>query len=84
MNKYTDDTRVTINAPVSEAFKRILTPEAIAFVTTLADEFEEQRQTILKNRKQVQANIDNGIFPDFPEETRQIRESNWRVAPHTG
>lgn len=81
METYSTNSSTAINAPVSESFKQILTPKAIAFVAALAEQFESQRQTILKHRKQAQARIDNGNFPDFPEETRKIREADWLASP---
>ena len=72
---------VNIKAPVNDSFKTILTPEALSFIASLAREFEDRRRSILERRKQVQAGIDRGKFPDFPEETRDIREGDWKAAP---
>jgi malate synthase len=72
---------IEITAPVPEPFREILTPDAVSFVAELAREFEDRRKTILENRKAVQAEIDGGNFPGFPEETREIRESEWTAAP---
>jgi malate synthase len=70
-----------IKAPVTDSFKTILTPEALYFIASLAREFEDRRRGLLERRKQVQADIDRGMFPDFPEETRDIREGDWKAAP---
>ena len=72
---------IEIKAPVTEAFREILTPEALDFVATLGREFEDRRQSILARRKKVQAEIDSGNFPGFPEETREVRDSDWKAAP---
>ena len=81
MERLTRDPGIEIKAPVTEPFKEILTPEALLFVADLAREFDGRRQQILEDRKKVQAEIDNGNFPGFPEETREIRESEWTAAP---
>ncbi len=81
MESYSQDSGIEIKAPVPEPFKNILTPEALSFIAALAREFEAPRQRILENRKKVQAEIDSGRFPDFFEETRTIRESDWKAAP---
>jgi malate synthase len=72
---------IEVYGPVSEAFRRILTPEAIRFVGVLASEFEPRRKELLERRKAVQRAIDSGKFPDFLPETRHIRDGDWKVAP---
>jgi len=81
MEPYSKDPGVEIKAPLPEPFKNILTSEALSFIAALAREFEERRQHILEERKKVQAEIDQGNFPDFSEKTRSVRESDWRAAP---
>ena len=71
---------VDVKAPVTQAFREILTADALGFVATLAREFEDRRQQVLQLRQRRQAEIDNGKFPDFLEETRHIRESDWKAA----
>ncbi|RMI27410.1 MAG: malate synthase A [Calditrichaeota bacterium] len=73
---------VEINAPVSEAFSRILTPEAMAFVVKLHRQFNPRRQELLQKRVERQQEIDAGKLPDFLPETAEIREDpTWKVAP---
>ena len=80
--KPTDSTQ--IKGDTGGEFAQILTPEAISFVTLLSERFEGRRQELLKKRKLRQEEINAGRFPDFLEETRSIRESDWTVAsiPH--
>lgn len=75
------DNGIEVKAPVTDAFREILTPDALRFVAALARKFEDRRQGVLSLRKQRQAEIDMGRFPDFLEETRNIREGNWKAAP---
>jgi malate synthase len=60
-------------------WREVLTPEAIAFVNGLADRFSEERNSLLARRAALQREFDAGALPDFPAETRSIRESDWRV-----
>jgi malate synthase len=57
----------------------VLTPEATAFVDGLADRFSEERLALLTRRAALQRQFDAGALPEFPAETRAIRESEWRV-----
>jgi malate synthase len=59
----------------------ILTSEATAFLTKLADHFESRRRELLARRRDVQRRIDGGEMPDFLAETAHIRRADWRVAP---
>src|SRR5579872_6773377 len=72
---------VEITGPVSPAFAEILTPDALAFVATLAREFEGRREKLLHARAERQARIDAGQLPDFLPETAAIRSSEWTIAP---
>ncbi|AOY60426.1 MULTISPECIES: malate synthase A [Desulfococcus] len=81
MNSRNPSNGIRITAPVPPEFDRILTPEALAFVAALAREFDETRRALLERRRKVQAEIDAGNLPDFPPETRSVREGGWRIAP---
>jgi malate synthase len=65
---------------LSELEHAVLTPEARAFLSKLANRFEGRRQELLARRKVVQEEINGGKFPDFLPETAKIRESEWKVA----
>ena len=70
---------IRVSGPVPEYFSRVLSPAALKFVAALAREFEARRTSLLDRRKAVQAEIDAGKLPGFLPETREIRESEWRV-----
>ena len=72
---------VEVFGPVSEAFGRILTPEALTFVGDLSRQFENRRIELLARRQAVQAAIDEGKLPDFLPETKNIRDADWKIAP---
>jgi len=59
----------------------ILGPEAHAFLSKLAGQFEGRRQELLARRRAVQQKLDAGWKPDFLPETADVRERKWRVAP---
>merc|ERR1719189_990245 len=60
-----------------EGFNEILTPEAITFLAALHRTFDHRRKALLAKRVQRQKDLDNGIFPNFLDETLHIRESDW-------
>ena len=62
-------------------YERILSPEAIAFTVALERKFRDARKRLLARRSELQARLDAGWKPDFLEETREVRESDWTVAP---
>lgn len=68
-------------APVTGRYAEILTPEAVAFVAGLQRAFDARRRELLDARVQRQTALDAGQRPDFLPETREIRESEWTVAP---
>src|SRR4029079_18478304 len=71
----------TTTALRTDVEMQILTPEASAFLSKLAREFEARRQQLLARRRARQQQIDAGQFPDFLPETAHIRQSEWTVAP---
>ena len=73
--------RMQVLADPDEGFANILTPEALAFITRLHDQFAGRRHDRLDARMQRRAAIDNGRDLRFLDETRGIREdASWRVA----
>jgi len=62
------------------AWREILTPGAIAFVNGLAEIFSGERDSLLAARIARQRRFDAGELPDFPAESRDLREADWRVA----
>jgi malate synthase len=61
--------------------REVLTPEAVTFLARLARAFEGRRREVLARRVAHQAAIDAGATLDFLPETREIRASDWTVAP---
>lgn len=61
--------------------ERVLTPDALDFLGRLAREFEPRRQEILAARLDRAARVAAGERLDFLEETAEVRNSDWSVAP---
>lgn len=72
---------VEITGEITPQFEEILTPDALAFVAKLQRAFNGRREELLARRQERQAQLDNGVMPDFLPETKEIRESDWTVAP---
>ena len=67
---------VTASAPGQDA---LLTPAALELLASLHRLIEPQRQARLAARIERQAFFDAGGLPDFREDTRGIREGEWKV-----
>lgn len=69
------------NGRVENHYPEILTEDAMAFLTALQQRFDTERLDLLKRRQHQQVVFDTGKFPEFPVETKRIRESDWKAAP---
>jgi len=72
---------VSISAPITAEFARILTPEALTFFAKLQRAFNPRRQELLAKRAARQKTFDAGKLPDFLPETAKVRGSEWTIAP---
>ncbi len=72
---------VSITGPMAARYDEVLTDEALAFVADLHRSFNQRRKELLALRDVRQARFDAGELPDFLEDTRHIREGDWRVTP---
>jgi malate synthase len=57
----------------------VLTPDALELAAELEREFGARREELLRARAERQERIRAGELPDFLEETRDVREGEWRV-----
>ena len=74
------DNLLNFSEETTERYPEILTDEAMTFLSLLHEKFNDQRLSLLENRKKQQTLFDAGALPTFPAETKNIRESNWRAA----
>ena len=73
--------RIEILGENEYRFDEMLTPDALAFVTRLHDQFAHRRQERLHDRMNRRVNVENGRDFRFLPETASIREdTEWRVA----
>ncbi len=68
---------VTASAPGQD---EILSGAALEFLGKLTARFTPERDRLLQARVERQRRIDAGEAPDFLEETRAVRDGDWRVA----
>jgi malate synthase len=59
----------------------VLTPEASEFLHLLQREFGGEREELLAARHERVKRLRDGELPDFLDETRDVREGEWRVQP---
>src|SRR3954471_15275959 len=71
---------VRVAGRVTTEFAQIVSEPALEFIAKLHREFEPRRQELLARRAARQKEFDAGKRPDFLPETKQIRESEWRIA----
>jgi len=69
---------VSVRAPDDAG---VLTSEALELVAALEREFGARREELLRARADRQIRLSAGELPGFLEETRPVREGDWRVAP---
>jgi len=63
------------------SYYEILTNDALEFISKLHVQFNGRRKELLNLREKRQKQLDEGLFPDFLAATKDIRESEWIVAP---
>jgi malate synthase len=71
---------VNILGQISAQYAEILTPEALDFLAMLQRRFGAQREQTLKLRETIQQELYTGKLPNFPTETADIRNSDWKIA----
>jgi malate synthase len=73
---------VNVLGKVDQVHRKILTPEALAFLALLHRSFNGTRKALLERRKSRQAELDRGALLDFLPETKHIRDdATWKGAP---
>jgi malate synthase len=68
-----------IRGAMQPGYETILTPAALEFIVDLTRRFGDRVAALLTARAARQREIDAGTLPDFLPQTRNIRESEWRV-----
>ncbi len=76
--------RIRVLSQLEPGFDEILNPDALAFIASLSVQFGPRLKTLLEDREKIHARIRAGELPRFLDETKNIRESSWKVAPIPG
>ena len=76
-NTLLKQTKLEFAKEVKNYYPEILTDNALTFLTALHEKFNTKRLELLNRRKQEQEVFDAGKFPEFPRETKNIREGEW-------
>lgn len=72
---------ITLRAGLPGEYATVLSSEALDFVAGLARTFQPTLSKLLARRAQRQAEFNRGVRPDFPSETRSVRDAEWTIAP---
>ncbi len=64
-----------------ERYSEIVNEKSLGFVYKLVDEFGSRAELLLEDRIKVKEQIKKRMHPDFLEETRSVREGDWKVSP---
>ena len=72
---------MVIGTAAEAATERVLTPEALGFVTEIHRRFDPRRRELLKARAERRERIAAGELPDFLGETAEVRERDWTISP---
>ena len=77
----TTQAKLELRAAMESGFEEVLTPDALEFVAELQQRFGGRRAELLRRRAERRARLAGGELLDFPEDTREIRQGDWTVAP---
>lgn len=72
---------LVVRGPEVAEASRVLGPAALEFVAMLVRRFDGTRRQLLADRAARHARLRRGERPDFPADTRAVREGTWQVAP---
>jgi malate synthase len=79
--KTTNVSGVEIRGNWGDRYEEILNDDTLAFLADLHRRFDPHRQNLLRRREERQKEFDAGALPDFLEETKHIRDEDWKVGP---
>lgn len=76
-NTLLNQSKIQFTNEVRNYYPEILTDDALEFITALHENFNDKRLTLLQSREVQQKIFDTGKFPEFPKETKAVRENDW-------
>ncbi|MGH3649395.1 MAG: malate synthase A [Acidimicrobiia bacterium] len=65
----------------TEVERRVLTPDAVAFLIDLENEFCWRRGQLLEQRQTRQRRLDAGETPEFLPDSEYVRSGDWTIEP---
>src|SRR6188472_517765 len=79
MNSVIDRPRIVAEPSPIQGADQVLSPDALELVMELHERFDGRRRELLDRRLDRQERFNAGELPDFREDMRHIRESEWTV-----
>lgn len=73
--------RIIAQPSIIDGAEEVLGPGALEFVAELHERFDLRRRALLEQRVERQSRFDAGELPDFPSDTREVRDAEWNVGP---
>ena len=70
---------IKISGKILSRYDEIISSEALEFIQEIHEKFNKKRLELLNERKKRQKAIDNGDKLNFLDETKKIRDSNWKI-----
>jgi len=70
---------IKINGKILSRYEEILSDQALQFVAEIHEKFNGKRLELIKERKKRQKEIDGGGTLDFLDETKKIRDTDWKI-----
>ena len=70
---------IEISGKILSRYDEIISVEALKFVQEIHEQFNNVRLKLLSERKKRQKAIDNGFKLDFLNETKKIRDNDWKI-----
>lgn len=71
--------RIKISGKILSRYGEIISKEALQFVQEIHERFDKTRMELLNERKKRQQAIDSGHKLDFLNETKKIRDGDWKI-----
>ena len=70
---------IKISGKILPRYNEIISEEALKFVQEIHERFNKTRLDLLNERRKRQIIIDDGGKLDFLDETKKIRDGNWKI-----
>jgi len=70
---------IKISGKILSRYNEIISDEALEFIQEIHERFNKERLELLNERKKRQKGINNGDKLDFPNETKKIRNADWKI-----